>query len=264
MKKVIVLLLLLISAHSFAQIGGEDEVYLKGERIDPTFNGGDLNKFYDYINSQFDFSKPTKEGTMVSSFTITEAGEIKNIKVVQFVDVESATEMIRVLKAAPKWKPATRNGKEISVDMKFPFKIVSKAKPSEEVKNQKQATHSSNEANKKQDQPEMANNKEDLYNSAGVEIKPEYPGGIEEFYKYIQKKYRTPSDRNFKGGRIIISFVVEKDGSLTDIRVLKDAGFGTGREAVRVLKACDKWTPAEQKGKKVRCSYMLPITLQGN
>lgn len=264
MKKAILLLLLLLALPSFAQIGGEDEVYLKGERIDPTFNGGDLTKFYEYINSQFDFSKPTKEGTMVSSFTITETGEINNIKVVQFVDVESATEMIRVLKAAPKWKPATRNSKEISVDMKFPFKIVSKAKPSEEVKSQKQAQHSSAEASENRAQLEIVTNKEDLYNSAGVEIKPEYPGGIEAFYKYIQKKYKAPTDRNFKGGRVIVGFVVEKDGSLTDIKVVKDAGFGTDKETIRVLENCKKWKPAMQQGVPVRCSYMLPITLQGN
>lgn len=249
MNKVIVLLLLLISASSFAQIGGEDEVYLKGERIDPTFNGGDLNKFYDYINSQFDFSKPTKEGTMVSSFTITETGEIKNIKVVQFVDVESATEMIRVLKAAPKWKPATRNGKEISVDMKFPFKLVFKKQ-----------TSISQEDSKEIKKP--TENK--LYVAGLVEVKPEFPGGIQEFYKYISRNFHAPSDKKFRGGRIIVGFVIERDGSITDINVQKDLGFGTKEETIRVLNECIKWKPAEQDGVPVRCSYMLPITLQGN
>jgi Gram-negative bacterial TonB protein C-terminal len=261
MRKVILLLFLIISAPNFAQIGGEDEVYLKGERIDPTFNGGDLTKFYEYINSQFDFSKPTKEGTMVSSFTITETGEIKNIKVVQFVDVESATEMIRVLKSAPKWKPATRNSKAISVDMKFPFKVVKKAKTVENNLKQKPQVDDLTVV------PSTSVNLEgqdEIYNSAGVEKKPEHKGGIQAFYKYIANNYNLPSSNKFKGGRILVSFVVEKDGSLTDILVLKDAGFGTGEEAVRVLKACDKWTPAIQKGVPVRCSYTLPITLSSS
>lgn len=60
---------------------------------------------------------------MVAGFTVTETGEIKNIKILQFVDIESATEMIRVLKLAPKWKPATRNGKPVSVNLKIPLKF---------------------------------------------------------------------------------------------------------------------------------------------
>ena len=55
---------------------------------------------------------------------------------------------------------------------------------------------------------------------------------------------------------------VEKDGSLTDIKVIRDIGYGTGKEAIRVLKKCPKWTPGEQNGKKVRVLYSLPITIQ--
>ncbi|HLP65519.1 energy transducer TonB [Flavobacterium sp.] len=248
MKKVIFAFLVIVSFSSFAQIGGEDEVYLNGERIDPTFNGGGLDKFYNYINKEFDFSKPTKEGAMITSFTISETGEIKNIKVVQFVDIESATEMIRVLKKAPKWKPATRNGKEISVDMKFPFNLVKK-KPQTNSDTIKKENNDSNDNS--------------LYSTKSVEVKPEYPGGIEEFYKYIMKNFKQPNDKNFKGGKIFVMFVIDRDGSLTDIKV-KDIGFGTKEEAIRLMKKCKKWTPAMQKGIPVRCSYTIPITLQGN
>lgn len=117
----LIVLFLLFSSNLFAQIGGEDEVYLNGDRIEAKFNGGGLDKFYDYINANFDFSKVTKEGKMVTAFTVNELGEIKNIKVVQFVDVETATEIIRVLRNAPKWIPATRGGKPISVEIKFPL-----------------------------------------------------------------------------------------------------------------------------------------------
>jgi hypothetical protein len=104
-----------------AQIGGEDEVYLNAEVINPTFNGGDLGKFYDFINKNFDFTKVTKKGKMVAAFTVTETGELKGIKIVQFLDVESAAEMIRVLKISPKWKPAVKLGKPVSVEIKIPL-----------------------------------------------------------------------------------------------------------------------------------------------
>ena len=75
-----------------------------------------------------------------------------------------------------------------------------------------------------------------LYSSGTVEVKPEFPGGTQEFYNYIGRNFYTPSDKKFKGGRVIVSFVIEKDGSVTDIDVKKDVGFGTKEETIRILK----------------------------
>lgn len=99
-----------------------------------------------------------------------------------------------------------------------------------------------------------------IYNTSGIEIKPEYPGGIEAFYKLISKNYNMPKIKNL-AGKVFVTFVVEKDGSLTEIKVLRDIGFGTGEEAIRVLKLSEKWKPGEQNGKKVRTQYGLPISL---
>ncbi|MES2575188.1 MAG: energy transducer TonB [Bacteroidota bacterium] len=99
-----------------------------------------------------------------------------------------------------------------------------------------------------------------IYSTAGIEVQPEYPGGIQKFYAFVSKNYQMPEEEGLKG-KVYVSFVVEKDGSLTDIKVLRDIGYGTGKEAIRVLKSTPKWTPAEQNGKKVRCAYTLPISL---
>ena len=100
-----------------------------------------------------------------------------------------------------------------------------------------------------------------IYSNAGIEVKPDFPGGMAKFYKFVGNNYRTPEELE-SSGKVYVSFVVEKDGSLTDIKVVRDVGFGTGKEAVRVLKSCPKWTPGEQNGKKVRVLYSLPITIQ--
>jgi protein TonB len=100
-----------------------------------------------------------------------------------------------------------------------------------------------------------------IYNTAGIQVSPEFPGGIQKFNSYIRNNFQFPEDENFPGGKVLVSFVVEKDGSLTDIRILRDPGFGTAKEAERVLKRSVKWTPGEQNGKKVRCQYSLPIVL---
>ena len=100
-----------------------------------------------------------------------------------------------------------------------------------------------------------------IYSTAGIEVKPDFPGGIAKFYKYLQNNYRTPEEEGLSG-KVYVTFVVEKDGSLTDIKVVRDIGFGTGKEAIRVLKASPKWTPGEQNGKKVRVLFSQPITIQ--
>ncbi len=100
-----------------------------------------------------------------------------------------------------------------------------------------------------------------IYNTAGIEVKPEFLGGMDKFYKFIAENFKTPNTAGLKG-KIYVTFVVEKDGSLTDIKVLRDIGYGTGKEAIRVLKLCPKWLPGEQDGKKVRCTYSLPISIE--
>ena len=107
----------------------------------------------------------------------------------------------------------------------------------------------------------VVNDENTIYNSSGVEVKPEFPGGIEKFYAFLGKNFQMPDEEGLKG-KVYVTFVVEKDGSLTDIKVIRDIGYGTGKEAIRVLKKCPKWTPGEQNGKKVRVLYSLPITIQ--
>ena len=102
-----------------------------------------------------------------------------------------------------------------------------------------------------------------IYNVAGIAVKPDFPGGIQKFYSYVKKNFRTPDIDGLKG-KVFVTFVVEKDGSLTDIKVLRDIGYGTDKEAIRLLKNSPKWTPGEQNGKKIRVLYSLPITISAN
>ena len=122
MKLILVFMLFFgMASPCFAQIDGEDEVYLNGDYIDAKFNGGGIEKFHEFLTSQIDYSKLTKPGKVVFTFTIAETGEIKNIRIVEFPYIEMATEIIRVIKLAPHWQPAKRGGKPVSVNIKFPM-----------------------------------------------------------------------------------------------------------------------------------------------
>ena len=105
----------------FSQIQGEDEVYLNGDRIEAKFGGGGIDNFTAFIDRNFDYSKVTKTGTLEGAFTIDEQGNLTKIRITQVLDTQSAMEFIRVLKMCPKWKPAKRGGKPISIDIKYPM-----------------------------------------------------------------------------------------------------------------------------------------------
>ena len=125
-KLLLFILLQLLPFMINAQIQGENEVYLKGDLINPKFNGGGLATFRDYIYSRIDKSKIKVPGKLIFTFDIVESGEIKNIRIVEFKDVDFATEVIRVLKLSPKWNPALRGGKPVSMNVRFPIEFILK------------------------------------------------------------------------------------------------------------------------------------------
>lgn len=96
-----------------------------------------------------------------------------------------------------------------------------------------------------------------------VQIMPEPIGGMSAFIKWVADNYQFPSSALNNGvqGVIEVTFVVEKDGSLTDISVKRDMGYGTGEEAVKLLKRAKKWNAGIQNGRPVRVAYTMPIRL---
>lgn len=90
---------------------------------------------------------------------------------------------------------------------------------------------------------------------------PEFPGGILAFYKFIGTNFKVPAE--LKGsGKVVLSFMVEKDGSLSEFVTLKDLGFGTADEVIRVLKLSPKWIPGKENNEIVRVKYSLPIQIE--
>lgn len=249
MKLTKIVLLLLLPISGFAQIQGEDEVYLNMERIDAKFNGGGIDKFSEFINKQFDYSKVTKLGKMEATFNVDENGSVTKIRITQMLDVESATEFIRVLKMCPKWEPAKRNGKPISIEIKYPLVFQRSNNQSENTESKQKPVNDTG-----------SNSEEKVYEISAIETKPDFNGGLKKFYEFVGQNFRAPEVQGLKG-KVIVSFVVDKDGSLTDIHIIKDIGYGTGQEVVRVLKKSPKWIPGMQRGIPVRCLYRLPISI---
>ncbi|MEW5676222.1 energy transducer TonB [Flavobacterium enshiense] len=96
-----------------------------------------------------------------------------------------------------------------------------------------------------------------------VDKQPQYPGGIAEFLKNVGKKFNSPAvEDEVKSLKVMVYFVIEKDGSLSNIKVTRDPGYNLGKEALRVLNAMKtKWEPGYKNGEPVRTAYNLPITV---
>ena len=108
-----------------------------------------------------------------------------------------------------------------------------------------------------------ASESDSIYDAPNVSL-PQFPGGEQALFDYVSKNVVYPKEAQEKGisGRVFVSFIVEKDGSISDVEVKRGIGGGCDEEAVRVISAMPKWKPGKMKGEPVRVSYMMPINFR--
>lgn len=99
-----------------------------------------------------------------------------------------------------------------------------------------------------------------------VEKMPSFVGGLEQFYKFVGKNLKYPAQARRLGieGKVFVHFVVDRDGSLSDIKVVKGIGAGCDAEVERIIHKSPKWNPGKQRGEPVRVRMMMPITFRLN
>ena len=105
-----------------------------------------------------------------------------------------------------------------------------------------------------------------VYPKTVLEENPSFPGGIDKFYEYVAKNFNASSgDEESEITKVTVSFVIEKDGSLSNIKVVNSTNVNANNEAIRVLKSLKtKWFPGKMGNNAVRTQYMLPITINMN
>lgn len=118
--------------------------------------------------------------------------------------------------------------------------------------------------NKDTDAPVLPNPEVEIFDRA--EIQPSFAGGLGEMYKWLGKNLRYPRAAQSNGteGKVFVAFVVEKNGSISDVKVVKGIGFGCDEEAIENIKKMPKWNPGMQNGKPVRVRFTIPITFKLN
>lgn len=218
----------------------------------PEFPGG-IEAFGKFLGSNIKYPATAREqkiqGRVIITFIVEKDGSLSNQKIVRGITADLDNEALRVIALSPKWKSGIQNGRPVRVQYSVPISFA--LAPDGAV-----ATNDT--------VPGIRGKivSEPVFTS--VEQVPEFPGGIEAFGKFLAANMKYPKaarDNNVQG-RVIITFVVEKDGSLTDMKVVRGIGSGCDEEAVRVLKLSPAWKCGIQNGRPVKVQYSVPISFK--
>jgi len=235
------------------KLSPDDSIFTICE-VQPEFPGGEIAilKYLadSIIYPQIAFENGI-EGRVFCRFVVEKDGSVSNVSVTEPTNQYLDREALRVLKTLPKFKPGTMHGQPVRVYYFIPVKF----KISNEKINQSTETAVPNE--KAAAEQEMDNN----FIFTIVEKSPVFPGGEVALFKFIQDNIKYPliAVENGIQGRTFCEFVVNKDGSVSDIAIIRPLNQYLDREAVRVLKMLPKFIPGEQRGQAVRVKYSMPV-----
>ena len=203
---------------------------------------------------------PSKVNVEIS-YVVEKDGKLSNIQINEYKPgYESITtppssfksEIRRLLGSMKKWMPAKKQGRAIRYKRESSLYLFDYAKVLKEREDE-------NKALKESEDSEIIweeSNKYKVYDF--VEEMPSFPGGLEAMFEWIQRNQKKPEGDPV--GRCILKFVVEKDGSLSGIRVVRSSGNEKlDEESIRLVKTMPRWNPGKQNGENARCRFTLDI-----
>ncbi len=202
----------------------------------PVYPGGIAN-FYKFLSNEIKYPeiavKNKTEGKVFASFIVEIDGKLTDVRITRGLSKETDAEAKRVLEKSPKWEPGIASGQPVRVRYNINVNF--------------------NLNNKGTDK--KANLTEPMHRY------PEYPGGQNKMYAYLMKNLKYPAKAKKDGieGKVYVSFNVQKDGTLTDIKVMKGLSAETDNEALRVVKSSPRWNPGLNNGQPVTTKYQMAI-----
>ena len=197
--------------------------------------------------------KRGEQGKAYVKFVVKSDGNVDYVQIAKSSGSKTLDdEAMRVVKSMPRWTPAKHNGENVYSMLTLPVVFKLGDVPTVSV--------SAPEGEKEVADVKIALVDEEIYQV--VEQIPEFKGGMQALMKYLTSNINYPQEAKDKNiqGRSLIGFVVEKDGSITDVEVARSSGNDLlDQESVRVVKSMPKWNPGKQKGKVVRTRFVLPV-----
>lgn len=230
-----------------------DEVFQVVEE-QPMFPGG-MQELMKYLQKEMKYPKEAQDkgiqGRVIVQFVVNKDGSICEANVVKSVDPLLDAEALRVVNAMPHWTPGKQRGEPVRVRFTIPVAFHLAEATAPKASELKQAATAKTTGS--------TVDGEEVF--LVVENLPEYPGGMQELMKYLQKEMKYPKEAQDKGiqGRVIVQFIVKKDGSIIEPEVVKPVDPLLDAEAVRVVNAMPKWNPGKQRGQAVNVRFTLPV-----
>jgi len=215
-----------------------DTVYTKVDKA-PSYPGG-IGFLFQFIGNNIkyrdvqDFPDPMQRRVLIQ-FIVEPDGSLSNFKAIRGTNDSLNREAMRVLAMSPKWEPGYKDGKAVRVSYTVPVPF----------------------------------GRGELHDSYSDEIFPEvtrdprFPGGLDAFNKFISENMHYPKEDRDKGisGKVIVQFVVEKNGSLTNFKALSGPSETLKAEAIRLVSLSPKWYAGIWEGNKfVRTQFTVPVT----
>ena len=275
MKKPLLIILFLSFAFIVkAQNPKKDSIFLVVDQP-PTFKDGDFSTYL-AKNIRYPANAAVKDihGKVFVQFIIRKNGTLTDATIIRSVSPEIDAEALRVVSGSPNWFPGVQNGQPVSV--KYTIPIMFNISPPNVVDSsaaKAQDTTSDEDLLSQTDPAAKLNSPVNNQIFAAVQYEPTFPGGNQKLQEYIVENLKQPAGEKANKGSVMITFVVEKDGSLTSVQVdryfnklaaSKRASKEDEEEAIRVMKNCPKWNPGIQNGKAVRVQYTIPVKFGNN
>ena len=229
----------------------------------PIFPGG-MEELMKYMQKEIQYPQEALDkgigGRVVVQFVVDKDGSITDANVVKSIDPTLDAEALRVVNSMPNWTPGKQKGEPVRVRFTLPvaFGVSKGGDPASGTPH----TYTKTTIVKKEEAPKQETTEDEIVN-VPEEI-PMFPGGMEELMKFLQKEVKYPKEAQDKGiqGRVVVQFVVNKDGSITEATVLKSVDPQLDAEALRVVNAMPNWTPGKDKGEAVRTRFTIPVNFK--
>lgn len=181
------------------------------------------------------------QGKVFVQFVVEKDGSVSNVTIVRGQDSLLNDETLRVIKLMPPWKPGKQHGAPVRVSYTLPINFALK--------------------NPEPPQPvQIRNQADNVYQK--VDEMPVFSKGQPQVWVAKNVKYPMVAAKNGIQGKVFVQFVVEKDGSVSGIELLRGVHPLLNQEALRVVGSMPGWTPGKIKGEPVRCSYTIPISFR--
>lgn len=226
----------------------DDKIYTAVDEM-PEFPGGG-KELLPYLSKNIKYPQVAHEsgieGRVIVSFVVEKDGNITNGQVVKSVDPALDQEALRVINTFPAWTPGKHKGEVVRTKYTLPINF---------QLSKKQVTESNNNNSL---HSEMHNG-EVVYSMS--EVMPEYPGGIPALLTFLNQhiKYPDHAKQNKIEGSVIVAFVVEKDGTPANFKIIRSVDPSLDNETLRVVALMEKWTPGKKEGEPVQVRYVLPV-----